>query len=167
MKFVPKHINDKLNRDLEHSAYEMATVGYFYEKKGNKPKGEPIKVSVTDDCGKPQVHVHLTRRKGELLNCCIKLDSPEYFDHGLYKDFLSNEQINLLIEFFKSTPRQPVFNFNGESYKLRTNWDYTIIQWNEENQLSPKVWIDIGKDENGYIITPPMPDYTKLNRGGK
>lgn len=162
MEFVDKNVNEILNLELEHSAYEMATVGYFYEKKGNKPKGDPIKVSVTDDCGKPQVHVHLTRTKGKVLGCCLKLDAPEYFDHGVYRDLLTPEQIRLLIEFFNAPSRQPIFNFNGETYKLRTNWDYTVIQWNEENQLNPKVWMKLGRDENGYIIAPPMPDYTKL-----
>ena len=163
MELVEKEVNEILNDELGCPSYEMATVGYFYEKKGNKPQSDPIKVSVTDDAGKPQVHVHLIRKTGKSLKCCIKLDAPEYFSHGQYTDHLSKDQIKCLIDFFKSKPDQPRFSFNHTEYKLRTNWDYTVIQWNVENQLTPNVWIPISIDKSGYIITPEMPDYTKLN----
>ena len=142
---------------------EVATVGYFYDEQEDMTKGDPIKVSVTDDAGKPQVHVHLIRKTGKSLKCCIKLDAPEYFSHGQYTDHLSKDQIKCLIDFFKSKPDQPRFSFNHTEYKLRTNWDYMVIQWNVENQLTPNVWIPISIDKSGYIITPEMPDYTKLN----
>ena len=43
--------------------------------------------------------------------------------------------------------------------KIRTNWDYTVVQWNNEN---PTNEMKIMQGDDGYVITPPMPDYTKL-----
>ena len=43
--------------------------------------------------------------------------------------------------------------------KIRTNWDYTVVQWNNEN---PTNEMKIMRGDDGYVITPPMPDYTKL-----
>ncbi len=37
-------------------------------------------------------------------------------------------------------------------------WDYTIVQWNLEN---PEHEIPI-EEKDGFVITPPMPDYAKL-----
>ena len=158
------NIENELFEALERrdsSAYEMATVGYFQEKKGNKPKGELIRVFTTSDSDRPQVHVHLKSLNGGLLSC-IKLDKPEYFLHDVYQDKLSTEQIEALIDFFNSKPSAPEFVLNDILYKLHNQWDYTVIQWNLENINCPKICLPIGLGKDGYIITPQMPDYTQL-----
>lgn len=38
-------------------------------------------------------------------------------------------------------------------------WDYTIFQWNSEN---PENKIEAREGNDGYVITLPMPDYTKI-----
>lgn len=152
-------VNDILNKEL--GVYEMATVGHFIVSKGGKPKSEPIKVFVTDDAGRPQVHVHVRSASGR-PNSCLSLTEPKYFLHDRAQDKLTTKQLEALVEFFNSPSSQPVFTFNGIEYKLRTQWDYTVIQWNVENQLYPNVWLTISRDRDGYLVSPEMPNYLEL-----
>ena len=48
-------------------------------------------------------------------------------------------------------------------YKLKTMWDYTILDWNRENEDYPERLFDLETDDDGYLIPPQMPDYTKLS----
>ena len=160
MEFVDEEVMNMLN--LEASALEMATIGYFQEKKGNKPKGSPIRVFATSDSGRPQTHIHLKSKDGKFCSC-IKLDAPEYFFHDLYVDRLSNSQLEALLAFFKGPPSATGMTVGGVTYKLKTQWDYTILQWNMENEFYPEVCFPVSKDAQGYAIVPPMPDYAKIN----
>lgn len=149
-----------IKRLMENHLYEMSTVGRFTVKKGNKPKGGELKVMTTSDSSLPQVHVHVKEMSGEFRHSCVKLDKPEYFlGHGTAKDKLDNDQIDSFIEFMKSPSKQKVFTVGDIEYKIRSNWDYTIATWNEEN---PSQFINVSMDNDGYIIVPEMPDYNKL-----
>ena len=154
MDQIERELYEQINK--EHSVYEMATVGYFQELKGNKPKGEKLKVFTSDD-GYPQVHVHIwdTSTNGKKVSVCVKLDRPEYFIHTTAKDTFTDEQLSAFLKFMK-TPYQGPLQYKGA--KIQTMWDYTVVQWNLENSdhlLSIEV-------KDGFVITPPMPDYTKL-----
>lgn len=157
-----KELNDMDGAD---SLFEMATVGYFSEKSG-EGSGSLIKVMITSDGGRPQAHVHITRKKGNHIYTCIKLDKAEYFLHDKYKDKLTKDQVESLMKFFNSPSDQPVYRFMGKDYKLKTQWDFTVIQWNVENQLYKKVWLPVGIDNEGYIISPQIPDYSTLETVG-
>lgn len=158
-----KAANDLLNRDLG-IAMEMSTIGRFQEKnKSGKPKSGYIKVQVTSDSGFPQVHVHLARTRSDALWSCVKLDKAEYFLHDKYRSKLTREQVAGLVDFFNSTTDVPEIRFQGKMYKLKTMWDYTILDWNRENEDYPERLFDLETDNEGYLIPPQMPDYTKLN----
>jgi hypothetical protein len=138
--------------------HEMATVGRFTVKKGNNPKSNKYTVFTTSDSNMPQVHVHIKNTE-ENIYVCLKLDKPEYFSHGNYRDKLDSNQIASLIDFFNSKSSQRIYSIDNVEYKLRTQWEYTIALWNVEN---PNQQIKISKDESGYIVVPPMPNYNKL-----
>ena len=151
--------SDRLARSEEHNIpiIEMATVGRFIARKGNKPKGAERKVFTTSDT-MPTVHVHVwdTNTNGKELSVCVRLDKPEYFIHDSATDTFSKDDLEGFINFMKS-------DYNGkmeyDGCKIRTNWDYTVVQWNNEN---PTNEMKIMRGDDGYVITPPMPDYTKL-----
>lgn len=151
---------DDIIEMLEQPAFEMATVGKFQVSKGNKPKGRQLKVFTTSDAH-PQVHVHIwdTATKGNKVNICVRLDKPEYFVHDRAKDKFSKDELSAFIKFMQSPSSQPIFSQDGVSYKLKTQWDWTIMQWNAENEDAR---IPIDRADDGYLIAPEMPDYSKL-----
>ncbi len=155
MDRVEKELIEQMKK--EGYVFEMATVGYFQEIKENKPKGDRLKVFTTSDKGFPQVHVHIgdDSTMGAELNICIKLDKPEYFIHDKSSGKFTKSQLEAFIKFMK-TPYHGPLQYNGA--KIPTMWDYTIVQWNLEN---PEHEIPI-EEKDGFVITPPMPDYTKL-----
>ena len=142
----------------KESLSETATVGYFYEKT-SKGANSLIRVAVPSD-GDP-ARVYIAECKGERILGCIKLDKAEYFLPDRYKGLTKN-RLTSLIDFFNSPSEQPVYTFQGKECKLKTRWDYTVIMWNSENRLNKKAWLPIGIDDDGYIVSPPMPDYSNL-----
>lgn len=143
----------------KESLSETATVGYFSEEK-TKGANSLIRVAVPSDGGS-QARVYIAKCKGNRILGCIKLDKAEYFYPDRYKGLIKN-QLSALIDFFNLPSEQPVYTFQGKGYKLRTQWDYTVILWNSEKRLNKKAWLPIGIDKDGYIVSPPMPDYSTL-----
>lgn len=91
----------------------------------------------------PIAHFHIEDKN---FHTCIKLDSPEYFDHGgKYKDKLSSKQVKSLIEKLYSTPKK-YKNTNLTLYEL------LVLYWNDNNREGKPV----NRNRNS------MPDYTKL-----
>lgn len=143
----------------KESLSETATVGYFYEEK-RKGANSFIRVAVPSDGRKP-ARVYIAKCKGNLILGCIKLDKAEYFLPDHYKGLIK-KQLTSLIDFLNSPSEQPVCTFQGKEYKLRTQWDHTVILWNSENRLNKKALLPIGMNNNGYIVSPSMPDYSTL-----
>lgn len=116
MEFIPKHINDALNRDLEHSAYEMAQMGKFSE----------YTIWVYGKEG-PIPHFHFVSKDKE---GCIQLNKNEYFSHTGKVAELSHLERKELIEFLQK-PSNELPNVS--------NWQLLIATWNLNN---PKYRID-------------------------
>lgn len=110
---------------------EMAEVGRF----GN------FKITVYGKEG-PIPHFHF-ENLGENLKGCIRLDKPEYFKHGAYKDELGNKYKKAMVSWLNS-PHKSFGKYN------LTNWQVICIYWSDNNQDSL-----FGEDT-------PMPDYNKL-----
>lgn len=139
----------------------VATVGRFYEKNNGVSRvGEPIKVQVIADSFPP--HIVVLREK-DGLSACVRLDKAEYLPCKRHEQNLTDEQINGLIDFFRSPSDFPLVRLDGVLYKLKTMWDYTIVSWNREND-DVRSHFALQRDDDGYLISQ-MPDYTKLNQG--
>ena len=81
-----------------------------------------------------------TNRKG-----CIRLDCPEYFQHGTsFKDKLNKKEISNLIDFLKTQHKR----FINVDFRF-TNFDYMLMLWNDNN---PDYQIEVDN----------MPDYNNL-----
>ena len=93
---------------------------------------------------------------GNKFHSCIRLGAPTYISCMNEGSSLSNDEIHELVHFMES-------EYHGHTsyrkHKIRTMWDYTVVQWNNEN---PSNEMEITEGDDGYIVTPPMPDYTKL-----
>lgn len=97
----------------------------------------------TDDPGKiPHMHIWDRNSKGEKFHTYVRLDRAEYFHHTGKEDTLDSKQRKELVNFLKKPYKNK--KFNG------TNWEYLLIQWNENNS-------DIEID-----IDSKMPDYSQL-----
>lgn len=112
---------------------EMAKVGIFNN----------IEIFVrTNDPGKiPHFHF-LDRNKKKDNEGCIRIDSPEYFDHEGKTCHLSSGQRKEMIEFLESDYKRKKF--------VGSNWEYLVMLWNDNNS-------DVEIDDD-----TEMPDYRKL-----
>ena len=143
MEFIEKGINDN-----------TTTIGYFQILSQTT-----YKVYISDDGEYKSPNLYIKRLDNSFYTC-ISLESPEYFIENL--SLLNENEITALLNFLKSPTKQPQFQYKKKSYKLKTIWDYTIICWNVENDITNNKKFDISMDENGYLISPPMPNYEKL-----
>lgn len=117
---------------LEGKLLEMCELGRFDE----------YKVLIYGSEG-PVPHLHFQSTKGGKKGC-VRLDKPEYFIHGKYKDRLNSKELKQFIEFLKSPHR--LLGKAGIS-----NWQMIIVYWGDNN---PDYRLDIDTQ---------MPDYTQLN----
>ena len=87
-------------------------------------------------------HFHIENKDLSFI-CCIRLDKPEYFNHGIKQGTLNNNQIKELIK---------VLNSKSKSGKYSV-FEALCVGWN----------VDLS---NKYKINHPfkIPDYTKLNK---
>ena len=139
-----------------HPIIEMATVGIFWSC-GDKPYGGERKVFITSDTRLiPHVHIWGTSTNGKELSVCVRLDKPEYFKHDGATDEFTQRDLEAFSKFMQSKYTGDATFRKGE---FRTNWEYAIFQWNSENP-SNKLPMSVGED--GFVVTIPMPDYTKL-----
>ena len=136
----------------------VATVGRFYEKDGNRV-GEPIKVQIVGDVFPPHVRI---LRKSDGVQACVRLDKAQYFPSRWHVQRLTDEQVDGLIEFFRSPSDFSAVRLDGTTYKLKTMWDYTIVAWNRECD-DVCMRFALQRDSDGYLASQ-MPDYTKLNQ---
>ena len=162
MGFIPKHINDKLNRDLECSAVEMATIGQFMQKVGDTKGKTGFKVFVTND-NRPLSHIHIIEKDEVNKKICVEFSNPpKYFIHDVYTDIFSKKEKEAFNKFL-STPYKyaQTFTMGNLKFKVKTYWHYCIYQWKLENDgLVDNLFLQV--DEEGFVIFPEQPDYTQL-----
>lgn len=114
------YIHSEIIYPEDDSLYEMMEVGRF----------EDFKICVYGKEGPiPHFHFyppgHLEKEGG-----CIRLDEPEYFNHGSYKATLNKRNIKRMIEWM-SQPHK-YWGKYGE-----TNWDLLVLDWNDQNSNFP------------------------------
>ena len=151
--------NDQYDSERFNSG--VATVGRFCEKDGSNSIGKPIKVQIICGDGNFPPHIRISRENDD-LRACVRLDMPEYFLRDGFTSMLTDGQIKGLIDFFKSPSDFPVVRIDGTTYKLQTMWDYTIVAWNREKD-NARSRFRLRSNGDGYLVSPKMPDYSKLN----
>ena len=127
----------------------IATIGEFH---GDNMK---MKVFVSESDLKV-VHVCDSKTIGDNFHTCVRLDEPAYSYCEQASSRFSFGDVLSFIRFMKSNYDGPMtFRKCG----IRTKWDYTIFQWNSENPYNN---LEMREGDDGFVITIPMPDYTKL-----
>ena len=126
---LKEHINLQFD---DHSINEMAQIGIMDNKF--------VIVVWTNDPGNiPHFHIMDKATRGSEFHTCVKIESPEYFEHTGKEDKLNSKQRKALIDFFNSTDKW------GEN-----NWIVLLKEW-ERNNSNYEIGLDV-----------KMPDYTKL-----
>ena len=125
-----KEINDNLQEPL----LEMARIGFT---------NDSYEVYVNTDDPGDIPHFHYRKKGTWEGHTCIRLDKPEYFQHGDKQATLNSKQKKELVNFLKSKPLK--------AKRFDTNWEYLINEWNANNSN-----IEIAEDTK-------MPDYNKLS----
>lgn len=87
---------------------------------------------------KPHFHIQTRDKK---INCCVKLNKNEFFDHSEYNKFLNSKQQEELDKWLKKP---------NKKNKNLSNWEYLVNKW---NQYNPNYKIDASIDQ---------PDYTEI-----
>lgn len=109
--------------------------------KGTRALGNfTVEIRQRETCGKGIPHFHVYGKNG--FETCVKIQSPEYFLHGKYKDKFNGKEILALIEFLNSGSK------SGE----KTNWESLKSRWTNMHPDDP------------IPDNIKMPDYTKLPR---
>lgn len=119
---------------------EMARVGFLDE----------LEICVyTDDGGNiPHVHIRDVATRGKNFDACVKLEYPEYFEHGSHTDFLNTKQKHQLNDFMNEVPAKGVF---------RTNYEKAVYMWNDNNSNRD---VELEYYDDGRVI---IPDYSTLH----
>ena len=91
----------------------------------------------------PIPHFHFYKTTDDSSGGCIRLDKPEYFDHGHHQAKMNSTIKNRAIEWLKSTPKTRFGHFTN-------NWEAMCYMW------------DIGNPTHPTDPQLEMPDYTKL-----
>lgn len=126
---LKEHINLQFD---DHSINEMAQIGIMDNKF--------VIVVWTNDHGNiPHFHIMDKATRGSEFHTCVKIESPEYFEHTGKEDKLNSKQRKALVDFFNDTDKW------GEN-----NWIVLLKEW-ERNNSNYEIGLDI-----------KMPDYTKL-----
>ena len=129
----------------------MATIGKFYSPSTHWKYVVAVMNRGWQDS--PHVYVLDEDELGEEVKVAIRLEEPKYYYTG--SDKFTTEEIEDFIAFMQSpyTGKLQVGNA-----KIRTMWDYTILQWNLE---FPEQQFEL-TEKDGYIVTIPMPDYMRM-----
>ena len=96
----------------------------------------------------PHVHIRDYATMGREFDACVKLESPEYFDHGCHTDILTTKQKHQLNDFMNSKPK-----YSAE----RTNYEFAVSMWN--NNGSNRI-VELEYYDDGRVI---IPDYSTLH----
>ncbi|MCM1322907.1 MAG: hypothetical protein NC218_01840 [Acetobacter sp.] len=146
----------------EAPACEMATVGFYGQKKGDTQYKTGYRVLVTSD-GYPQSHIHIEERSNERKHICVKMTESAYFSHGGWPDIMSVADTRDFDAFLRSKFRDPqVLVLNGVKYRIETYWHYAVYQWKAEN-IGTKDDLPLDIDKDGFVVFPKQPDYRNLN----
>jgi hypothetical protein len=119
---------------------EMARVGFLDKLE--------ICVYTDDPRNVPHVHIRDVATRGKLFDACVKLEYPEYFDHGCHTDTLNSKQKRELDKFMNSAPAKGVF---------KTNYEKAVYMWNDNNSNKD---VEFEYYDDGRVI---VPDYTTLH----
>lgn len=122
---------------------EMARVGFL----DNKAKYE-VYVRTNDAGFIPHVHIWDSATCGEEFDCCVKLETNEYFFHGHHTDRMNSKMCKAFAEFMEQPCRSP---------KYKNNYELAVEMWNLNNS---DTYVQIKEDSNGNII---MPNYRNIN----
>lgn len=140
---------------------EMAKVGFFSEKQGDGQHKTGFKVFVTND-SRPLAHVHITHNTKQKF-VCVEFNSAKYFIHSGYPDVFTNKEATEFNEFLKTHYQYAqTFLMGDVKFKVETYWQYAIYQWKLENDGVTDN-LDLKVDNDGFVIFPEQPDYSKLN----
>ena len=121
---------------------EMARVGVI-----NTPTKYDVQVW-TDDAGYiPHVHIMDWGTRGKKFDCCVKLETNEFFPHGKHKSLMNKD----MMKAFDTFMRQPSRNIH-----YRNNYEAAVNLWNDNNSNS---YVQLKEDENGNVI---IPDYSNI-----
>lgn len=102
-----------------------------------------IEVHSSDDGRKPHFHVSNTQSGKKRIDCCIRLDRPEYFLHGKHiYPIKDKEQLDVVIKELKEKVKSKIIN------QTVTKWKELVLFWNFGNR--------------SRCYTKRMPDYSKL-----
>lgn len=118
----------------EHNLLEMARLGHF----------DNIDIMVFENEG-PIPHCHFKDNQKDSPGGCIRLDKPEYFEHGAYIDKFNSKERKEFINFMNS-PVRTKYKF----LPYTTNYQALCVLWNMNNEQ-----YEIKDDIK-------MPDYSKL-----
>lgn len=101
----------------------------------------------TDDSGYiPHLHLRDYSTKGKVFDCCVRLDTNQYFSHGRHKDRMNAKECREFDEFMRAPSAIPNFS---------TNYECAVNMWNLNNS---KTRIDLQYNEKGEIIIPNYRD---------
>lgn len=88
-------------------------------------------------------HFHIKEKTGK-FDCCVRIDTADYFSHSNHTDILTKDLKKSLIHFL---------NHSEEPFTHITNFQNIVISWNNMN-------------ENYKVKTSTMPDYEQLETIG-
>lgn len=154
---------NKLERELDPiAAGEIATIDYYGQKVGEAQMWTGFKAFVTSDTGQLP-HIHIDQLSGDRKKVCVYMLQPKYFTHAIYPDRFTTKELKEFDTFLRSNYRSKLEGtepWTGIKYRIQTNWEYAIYQWNIENLMAGK--IDLPVNDDGYVIFPKQPDFTKM-----
>lgn len=157
MRYTDEQIIDMLFQP----AMEMASIGYFGQKRGDVQCKTGFKVTVTSD-GHPQSHMHIYSSALD-KRVCVKMTKAAYFAHDKWPHHFTRREAEQFDAFLRTPYKYPQeFKIGKSIYKVETYWDYAIYQWKLENDVIKSDDLSVEQDEQGYVVFPEQPDYTKL-----
>jgi len=118
----------------QQELYEIARIGFT---------NDSYEVYVNTDDGGDIPHFHYRKKGTWEGHTCIRLDKPEYFQHGDKQATLNSKQRKELVKFLQSKPTRTT--------RFSTNWEYLLDAWNANNS-NVEIPVDL-----------IMPDYNKLS----
>lgn len=116
---------------------EMARVGFI----GKKAEFE-VYIRTNDSGYIPHVHIWDSATNGDEFDCCVKLETNEYFPHGHHIDKMNKKMCKAFNDFMRQPCRSP---------KYKNNYELAVEMWNLNNSSS---YVQITEDEEGNTIIP-------------
>ena len=139
--FIRRIIREEVERaiDSRRLLTEYARVGFM----------DNLEVIVhTDDPGMiPHVHIVDKATRGRDFDCCVRLDTNQYFKHGIYRDEFNSSGCKAFNKFMHSP-------YKDDRYQ--NFYEFAVSMWDANNS---NVSVEIKKDADGKVI---VPDYTKI-----